>query len=115
MLNFRVETETRSDGTAFVSVAGELDMYTAPRLEQELASAIAGRQGVIVDLTECEFLDSSALGVLLAARESLENGPELVLVASDHNILKIFQITGLDRLFRIERTAPPPRLRALSG
>jgi len=80
-------------------------MYTAPRLEQELSAAVGnGASQVVVDLSDCTFLDSTALGVLIATRTQLRRHAELTLVATDRNIRKVFEITGLDRLFAIAPT-----------
>ena len=117
MLGLMLDTEALSDETAVVSVAGELDMYTAPSFEQELVAAlVSGTRRVVVDLSKCEFLDSTALRVLLRTRASLEDKSRLVLAAPDRSILRVFQITGLERLFTIERAVPPaPPLRAISA
>lgn len=116
MLDLTLESEIRSTDAVIISVAGELDMYTAPAFELELASALAGSpRRVIVDLSECEFLDSSALAGLLRAREACQDKTRISLAGVDQNILKVFQITGLDKVFMIERAVPPmPRLRAVS-
>ena len=114
MLAYTLETERLSDTTTVVRVAGELDMYTAPSFEQALTPVLAdGTQRVVVDLSKCEFLDCSALGILVAARASLDGKTELVLVATDPNILRVFQITGFDRVFTIKRAIPTTRRRAL--
>lgn len=94
------------DGDAFVvSAAGEADMYTAPRLEQALEGVLAlGGTSVVLDLAEVTFIDSTVLGVLLRYRGRLERlGGSLVIVSEDRRILRTFEITGLDRLFSIER------------
>jgi anti-sigma B factor antagonist len=113
MTEFRAETELLADETPVVSVAGELDMYTAPAFEEELlkvANSGAGR--IVVDLSECEFLDSTALEVLVRVRKRLgEHDDRLLLVASHRNIVKVFEITGLDRAFTIVAT----RASALNG
>ena len=78
-------------------------MATAPSLEQALLDATEDRTDeVIVDLTGCNFFDSTGLHALLATRERLErsNRP-LALVLSNPSVLKVFQITGLDELFEI--------------
>ncbi len=55
-----------------VAVRGEIDLFTAPELKQVLAESIeAGRNRIIVDLTETTFLDSTALGVLIGAVKRL--------------------------------------------
>jgi anti-sigma B factor antagonist len=113
MIEFRTNTELLSDETRVVSVAGELDMYTVPAFKQQLLEAFhdgAGR--IVVDLSDCEFLDSTALGVLVGMRERLgEDEHRLLLVAEQRNVVKIFEITGLDRAF----TIVPTRESALNG
>lgn len=108
-----VETELLENGTRVVSVAGELDMYTAPRFERQLLEAVEnGDAGVVVDLTACQFIDSTALGILVTANRSLGYPEERIsLVITDRNILKTFEMTGLDRVFTIEAT----RTAALNG
>ncbi|MGH3025675.1 MAG: STAS domain-containing protein, partial [Gaiellaceae bacterium] len=63
-----------------------------------------GRQ-VIVDFTSTTFIDSTTLGVLVGGVKRLRtNDGQLSLVCSDRNITKIFEITGLDRVFTISET-----------
>lgn len=87
-------------------------MHTTRAFERELSTAMDSiPRRVIVDLRRCEFLDASGLKALLTTRDEHAEA-ELVLVVTDHCILKIFRITGLDRLFRIERTLSSARLAA---
>ena len=113
MIDFKVETEFVGDETHVVSVAGELDMYTAPPFEQQVLDALdSGRGRVVVDLSGCEFIDSTALGILLTATQRLgEQSDRLVLVTADRSIVKVFEISGLDRTF----TIVPTRASALNG
>jgi anti-sigma B factor antagonist len=85
-------------------------MYTAPTFEQEINEALDnGYVRVVIDLTACEFLDSTALGILVSANQRLgEQKDRLTLVTADHNIVKTFQITGLDRRFTIVPTRGAP-------
>ena len=83
-----------------VSLAGEHDLYTAPKVQEALRIGIAG--GVrtqVVDLTETTFLDSTMLQVLLSSRNDLRDGRRLLLVTNDPTIKRIFEISGTDRLF----------------
>jgi anti-anti-sigma factor len=86
-----------------VSVSGEVDLATAPALERTLRDAAADQTGeVIVDLTWCSFLDSRGLTALLATRERLGHSDRsLGLVLTNPNVLKVFQITGFDQIFKI--------------
>src|SRR5919109_2293520 len=100
-MNFDIKTE-RLDGDAFViSLSGEVDLYTAPEFKQQLLDVIGqGGKEVIVDFTDTTFIDSTTLGVLVGGVKRLRpNGGRLSLVCSDRNITKIFEITGLNKIF----------------
>jgi anti-sigma B factor antagonist len=105
-LEFSVQSEQLEEGTHVISPAGEVDLYTAPELKQELLNAIgAGAKEVVVDFSETTFIDSTTLGVLVGGVKRLRpNGGQLSIVCSDPNITKIFEITGLDRVFPIYPT-----------
>ena len=93
-------------GQDYWSVAGEIDLFTAPEFKQQLLEAIAdGAKHVIVDFSDTTFIDSTTLGVLVGGVKRLRsNDGQLSLVCSDRNITKIFEITGLDRVFTIYPT-----------
>jgi anti-sigma B factor antagonist len=86
-----------------LAVRGEVDVYSAPALADGLNTLIdSGAKAVIVDLTEVGFLDSTGLGVLVAARSSAADAGHTLPIAVDHErILKLFKITGLDAVFEI--------------
>jgi anti-sigma B factor antagonist len=104
-MNFSVATERDGDDVV-ISVAGEVDLYTAPELKQELVRVIEeGTRNVIVDMSETTFIDSTTLGVLVSGLKRLRpSGGQLALVVTDRNIRKVFDITGLDRVFPIHET-----------
>lgn len=101
-MELSINTETRED-TCTVTLDGEVDVYTAPRLKEDLVSAIEGGcANVIVDLEKVGFIDSSGLGVLVSAlRRARERDGVVRIVCTRDNILKIFRITGLDKVFPI--------------
>jgi anti-sigma B factor antagonist len=105
-MNFDVNTEKLSDDQYVISLAGEVDLYTAPEFKQQLLDVIdQGAKEVIVDLTNTTFIDSTTLGVLVGGVKRLRtNEGQLALVCNDRNITKIFEITGLDRVFTIHET-----------
>jgi anti-sigma B factor antagonist len=87
-----------------MSVAGEIDLYTAPRLHSELMAALA--TGVplrlVVDMTGVEFCDSTGMNVLLAAhRRAREDGGDLQLASPRPAIRKVLQVTGLESVFTV--------------
>ena len=90
-------------GYSVLEVAGEIDVYTAPQLRERLIALVeSGSRQVVVDLGRVEFLDSTGLGVLVGALKRLRVvGGELLLVCAQERLLKIFRITGLDRVFQL--------------
>ena len=105
-MNFDIKAEQAAAGVWVIALTGEVDLYTAPEFKQQLLDAIAqGAQHVIVDLTDTTFIDSTTLGVLVGGVKRLRaQEGRLSLVCSDRNIRKIFEITGLDRVFTIYPT-----------
>src|SRR5438094_9845910 len=105
-MNFDIRTEQLGDSSYVISLAGEVDLYTAPEFKQQLLEVIGnGAKNVIVDFSSTTFIDSTTLGVLVGGVKRLRpNDGQLSLVCSDRNITKIFEITGLDRVFTIYPT-----------
>lgn len=105
VLEFSITT-AELDGNAFViTLTGEADLYTAPELDRALQGVLAlGGTSVAVDLGDVSFIDSTALGVLIRHHHRFKSrGGDLVLVTADRRLLRTFEITGLDRIFSIER------------
>ena len=102
-MNFDIKTEQLANDTYAISLSGEIDLYTAPEFKQQLLEVIGqGGKEVIVDFSGTTFIDSTTLGVLVGGVKRLRtNDGQLSLVCSDRNITKIFEITGLDRVFDI--------------
>ncbi len=91
-------------GGIALHVEGDLDMATAPKLEEELADAGFDRP-LVIDLSRCTFLDSSAVRVLVAsARDSEAAGGSLTLVTRDPGVLRVLQISGVDTMLPIHAT-----------
>jgi anti-sigma B factor antagonist len=105
-MNFEIKTDELGDDAYVISLAGEVDLYTAPEFKQQLLDVISqGGKNVIVDFSNTTFIDSTTLGVLVGGVKRLRtNDGQLSLVCSDRNITKIFEITGLDRVFTIHPT-----------
>jgi len=105
-LNFDIKTERLDDNSYVIALAGEVDLYTAPEFKQQLLEVIGqGAKDVVVDFSDTTFIDSTTLGVLVGGVKRLRSQDgQLSLVSSDRNITKIFEITGLDRVFTIYPT-----------
>jgi anti-sigma B factor antagonist len=101
-----MELDIRSEqqgSTCTVALDGEVDVYTAPKLKDELVSLIQGGCSyLIVDMERVGFIDSSGLGVLVSAlRRAREKDGAVRIVCTQESVLKIFRITGLDKVFPI--------------
>ena len=85
------------NGSTVVHLAGELDLYNADEVRAALAQAIdSSPKRIVVDMAEVEFVDSTALGVLIEARSKLGR-PGLVLAAPQLETRRTLQVSGLDR------------------
>lgn len=95
-------------GHAVVAVYGEVDLYTAPNLQTELAALVRdGVSRVVVDLSGVEFCDSTGMNVLLSAMKRLrEQGGSLELAAPRPAVRRILQVTGLDTVFSVHDAVP---------
>lgn len=96
--------EDRRQGDATIlDVAGEVDVYTAPKLREKLVELVSeGNYHLIVDMTKVDFLDSTGLGVLVGGLKRVRSHDgSLELVCNQERILKIFRITGLTKVFPI--------------
>lgn len=102
-MNFHIHDEEIDAETHVIELGGEVDLYTAPEFKERMVQVIeSGKKQVVVDLSRATFIDSTTLGVLVGGVKRLRPlGGSLALVCSDQNILKIFEITGLDRVFPI--------------
>ena len=105
---FEIDSGPGPDDVYVVRVAGEVDMSHEEELRGELRKALAAdAKGIVVDLTECEFIDSSGVRVLLLGREAQhpEDGTErLAVAASSEQILRILSVMGVDRVIPIRPT-----------
>jgi anti-sigma B factor antagonist len=90
-----------------VRLGGELDLYNASAVREALFKACNdGPTRVVVDLSEVEFMDSTALGVLIEARTKLPNRKAFLLAAPGLETKRALQISGLDRHFSVHDTVP---------
>ena len=105
-MNFDIKTEPLENDAYVIALSGEVDLYTAPEFKQQLLEVIGqGATQVVVDFSDTTFIDSTTLGVLVGGVKRLRPaGGQLSLVCSDPNITKIFEITGLNKVFPIHET-----------
>jgi anti-sigma B factor antagonist len=101
-VDLSLSTETIGDRT-IVRVGGEIDVYTAPKLREQLVELVNdGSFHLVVDMEGVDFLDSTGLGVLVGGLKRVRaHDGSLRLVCTQERILKIFRITGLTKVFPI--------------
>lgn len=100
---FEVESEELEGGIRVLTVRGELDMNTAPELEQELESVLAGHaSSIVLDLCECEFIDSTGIALIVRTWQRLDRGAggegegRVVLCSHNHQVRRLLKITGVE-------------------
>ena len=90
---------------ATVALRGEHEAYTADKLARQITALLEEGVGVTVDLTEASFIDSTVVGVLIAAqRRARERGLELeLLLGSDTGwpVRRMLEVTGLEEQFHV--------------
>ncbi|MBO3745977.1 STAS domain-containing protein [Streptosporangiaceae bacterium NEAU-GS5] len=106
-MELKVATQSHA-GHAVLTVSGEIDLYTAPRLQAEFTRLLeTGPERVVIDMSGVEFCDSTGMNVLLSALKRLrERGGRLEVAAPRPAVRKILQVTGLDSVFTVHETVP---------
>ncbi|MBV9041299.1 MAG: STAS domain-containing protein [Acidimicrobiia bacterium] len=91
------------DDHVVLYLAGDADIHTAPALRSDLASLVDQAKPVVVDLSALAFIDSTAIGILVAALKRFRAaGGDLSLRRPVARVRKVFEITGLTRVFEID-------------
>jgi anti-sigma B factor antagonist len=100
-LSLSLSTEVTGNA-GIICVGGDLDIYTAPKLKEAIDDALPRTTRLVIDLTDVHFIDSTALGVLVAAHQHAKSSSgDLRLVVDDPFLLKIFRITGFDSVLSV--------------
>jgi anti-sigma B factor antagonist len=104
-----------SDDVAIVTIGGEIDVYTAPRIRETIISLIhSGHVRLVLDMTRTEMMDSTGLGVLVGGlKRCVAKDGLLVIVLGHADILRKFNITGLSRVVKIFDDLPAATAMAL--
>jgi anti-sigma B factor antagonist len=104
-MHLQIDVERRG-GHTVLSPQGDIDFATAPQLKEAVTETLlAGDVHVVVDLLGVEFIESTGLGALIGGRRrALALNGSFALVCAEDHLLKIFQVTGLDKVFVISRT-----------
>jgi anti-sigma B factor antagonist len=101
-VQFALVQEDVDEQTVVIVVEGELEITTAPRFKQLLVDSVDDRKrGIVVDFSRLSFIDSTALGVLIAAQRRMHDDARLAIVCTHPQVLNVFEITGIDSAFKI--------------
>jgi anti-anti-sigma factor len=97
---FHVDVGVMIDGVRTISVRGELDLSTAPDLERPLEQVLdSGEGAILIDLSECAFIDSTGIALIVRAWQRLgsgNNGRGLGICSQNEQVLRVLEITGLE-------------------
>jgi len=113
---FSLEVED-AGGVQVIVVRGELDLNTAPQLEERLEPALAGGDALAIDLSSCEFIDSTGIGLIVRAWQQLDadadsgGGNGFALCGLGEQVRRLLEITGLESSIRTYKS----RDEALAG
>jgi anti-sigma B factor antagonist len=106
----------RSDGAVVVRLVGELDLYNARDVRETLLQLCEEQPGrLVVDLAQVDFVDSTALGVLIEARSKLTNRQAFLLAAPGRETHRALTISGLDRHLAVHESVDAALAAQLPG
>jgi anti-sigma B factor antagonist len=94
----------REGGKWMIELKGEIDIYSAPELKKTLNRALDEKiDDMHLDCSELNYMDSTGLGVLIGVLKRIkENNKNIYLKNLKPNVMKLFKITGLDKIFIVE-------------
>jgi anti-sigma B factor antagonist len=99
----RVSVRTGADDRPVVALAGELDIASTEEVGARLAEALGQGKGLVVDLAELRFIDSTGItAMFIAHKRAVDAGRVMVLRAPRPNVRKTIGLIGLDKVFLIE-------------
>lgn len=113
---FGISSRRLDERTSAISVQGELDLSTAPHLKWTLLDALQeGSSRIVVDLSDVKFMDSTALGVLVAVNRNAALERPLAIVCPAGTVRQIFEVSGTERGFSMCSTFDEAQAQAVPG
>ena len=105
-MDIKVQVRESDDDAYVVELSGEIDVYTSPKVKDAISELIdQGHYNLIINLEKVRYIDSTGLGVLIGGLKRVrEHGGSVSLVCTNPQIKKIFNITGLVKIFGIFET-----------
>jgi anti-anti-sigma factor len=99
-----VRVERSGERGSVISLAGELDLSTIPRVESRLLDQVRTQPSVVVDLSELSFIDSSGIGMLIQAFHSRNGGVMNTVIAPGSQVERVFTIAGIEAALPVFRS-----------
>jgi anti-anti-sigma factor len=98
-MNFQFTFSSIDKDALVISVAGDLDLSTAPELQRQTETAIDGYRSVVLDLSKCPFIDSTGLRIVLDLHRKLADDRQVVTmgVIASPDIRQFFSLTAIDQ------------------
>lgn len=100
--SFEATSAALDGGVRVVAVRGEFDLGTAPELEGPLEEAIGANEPLLIDLSECEFIDSTGIAMIVRAQQRLADGDgdgagrRVVICSGNEQVRRVLEVTGLE-------------------
>ncbi|GGH87610.1 anti-sigma B factor antagonist [Pullulanibacillus pueri] len=103
-MNLNILHEKKVDGGELLTISGELDAYTAPKLKETILPLVdVERASVTLDLKDTDYMDSTGIGVIIAAyKQSCKRNGTLVVQNLTPRVSRLFDITGLSEIITID-------------
>jgi anti-anti-sigma factor len=109
-MSFAIQSQERGN-VQVIAVRGELDLHTAPQLEESVDAALENSDPALaIDLTACEFIDSTGIALIVRAWRQLSDGSNgepagnFALCGLSDQVQRLFQITGLESTIPMHET-----------
>ncbi len=111
-MDFEVNIVEHAESYSLVSVRGEIDLHSAPKVQHAVERGANGVEAVVVDMKDITFMDSTALSMFMRAKDELrERGISLRLAAPSEAVERLFGVTGFGEYFDVF----PSREAAIAG
>jgi anti-sigma B factor antagonist len=105
-MNLNIDVQyNESESLWDVKLIGDLDINSSIELKDRLTETLDDKEDdIVIDASELSYIDSTGLGVLISLLKRLNNNEKMLLIKEPQdNILKIFKITGLYKVIKIEK------------
>ena len=102
MADLKIETRTVNDRPV-LDLTGEVDSYNAPKLREKMVALIdEGNTDLLINMTGVDYIDSTGLGTLVGGlKRATEKNGQIRIICPNEQIYKVFNITGLVKVFTI--------------